>query len=230
MFVFQITVLKELHGNLVLCMTALFTLVNIPRLLFGLKGNEKDKLEFLALFWMMTFIVQAPLFGFILFTDVFTPIRLAFTLTMDSIMFIFILLEVIVGAIHLKDLIRDELKIIELAKKSENLMKGQQVDGNLRPRVVNTAGGPTIDWVAQNNEPGGRQGPSAAEDSEDDWSTDESVEEFSRSALGRDPAVDYQLKIRRLRSNDLEEEPERDDSNQVSSTSDSIRQRQVRVI
>lgn len=113
------SVLKELHGNLVVCMTFLYIIVNVPRLLFGLRGNERDKLELLALFWMTTFIVQGPLLGFILFTDIFTPVLRAFTTAMDTVMMALLLLEFILGTFHLKNLIKDELRIIKLAKLTE---------------------------------------------------------------------------------------------------------------
>jgi hypothetical protein len=222
-------------------MTLLFLFVNTPRLVLGIRGNANDKLEMLALFWMMTFIVQIPLFGFIVFTDIFTPVRLAFSIAMDGVMMVFLVLEVIVGSLHLKDLIRDELKVIEMARKADEAIRAQP-GPSYRPRVVNTSRGPEVNWV---------QDPSAVKSARNvanDGSDDDISDADDSARLDQDDqGVEYEMRIRPLTRDELlqgaeddnnsddnededEEKPERDDSNQVSSTSDSVRQRPIRVL
>ncbi|XP_021946371.1 uncharacterized protein LOC110844469 [Folsomia candida] len=241
-FDISMSVLKELHGNLIVCMTALFIIVNVPRLMFGFRGNGRDKLELLALFWMTTFIVQAPLLGFILFTDIFTPVLRAFTTAMDSCMMILIILEFLFGTYHLKNLVNDELRIIKLAKLTERSPPSQ-------PRHEENA--EPLELPVPLRNPGDLEVPPRNneyyddDDDSDDWSSDGETDDYRRKFLEtkEDTKVDYRVNIRRLTPErepaepadesvftaDEEEEDNDDDSNVVTSTSDAVRQRSTRV-
>ncbi|ODM99006.1 Transmembrane protein [Orchesella cincta] len=227
-----ITVLKELHGYLAVCLTGLFILVNILRLRFGLKGNENDEVQYLALFWMTTVIVQIPLFTFIFLTDLFSPVLMAFTVTMDGVMVAFILLESVVGFIHFRSLLRDELNVIRMARRSKEASQSRSNIPTARLDSSNTG-------ISQHNlgvsklEPSNVLQENSHDSSSDAESDHENLQlETQRQRLG------FQMHIQRLSSSTAQgvesrqtveegEDNESDSSEQVSSTSDAIRQRPI---
>ncbi|CAL8081025.1 unnamed protein product [Orchesella dallaii] len=226
-----ITVLKELHGYLAVCLTGLFIVVNILRLRFGLKGNENDEVQYLALFWMTTVIVQIPLFTFIFLTDLFCPVLMAFTVTMDGVMMAFILLESIVGFIHFRSLLRDELNVIRMARRSK---EASQSRSNVPAVRLDSNEG-----ISQQNLGVSKLEPSSGlqENNHDSSSDADSDNENSQFQAQRE-RLGFQMHIQRLSSSAAQgaesrqvieegDDDESDSSEQVSSTSDAIRQRPI---
>jgi len=197
--------LKELHGNLVLCMAALFSVINVPRLLMGLKASVNERLEMLALFWMMTFIVQLPLFGFVLFTDIFTSVSLPFTIIMDGLVMVFIVLELGFSSRHLQVMVSSELTMLNLARKSVEQESGKEKRNKTNSKVPD----------GEDNAAKEGKANAAFEHLEDD----------SNSEVTDEDDIEYSMRIQQLPRRNEPEQPERDDSNQVSSTSDSLNQR-----
>lgn len=223
----QITVLKQLHGYLSICLTCLFILVNIFRLRFGLKGNENDEVQYLALFWMTTVIVQIPLFTFIFLTDLFCPVLMAFTVTMDGAMMVFILLESVVGFIHFRSLLRDELNIIRMARRSK---ESSQSRANIMSSSHRSDEG-VAESLGISKLNLARNVASADGDSSSDTDSE------NRFRTRNEEQMDFRMHIRRLseprRSREdeqanVDEDDDSDSSEQVTSTSDTIRQRPIR--
>lgn len=195
-----------------MCLTILFIVVNIIRLRFGLKGNENDEVQYLALFWMMTVIVQIPLFTFIFLTDLFCPVLMAFTVTMDGTMIVFILLESVIGFIHFRSLLRDEMNVIRMARRSK---EAAQSRGNIHP-------GSNQNIELRNF--GISKLSTARHEVDNDSSSDTDSERTNR--------MNFQMQIRRLsetRQQTQTVDEDSDSSGQVTSTSDAVRQRSIRV-
>lgn len=205
--------------------------MNILRLRFGLKGNENDEVQYLALFWMTTVIVQIPLFTFIFLTDLFCPVLMAFTVTMDGAMMVFILLESIVGFIHFRSLLRDELNVIRMARRSKEASQSRANVPLSSHRLENQPPTLGISKLQQSS-----RDASSHLEADGDSSSDTESENVGYGGRHHHESMDFRMRIQRLSETQREEQPNvRDDddkdsnsSEQVTSTSDTIRQRPIR--
>lgn len=225
--------MKQLHGYLAMCLTGLFILVNIIRLRFGLKGNENDEVQYLALFWMTTVIVQIPLFTFIFLTDLFCPVLLAFTVVMDGTMLVFILFESVIGFMHFRSVLRDELNVIRIARRRK---EGSQSRVNvIRPPLEEVSGDP----VAGPKMDSARSSAASARHNLDLNEGGDSSSEHDSEFEHNQESMDFRMHIRRLSETQEQQQQQIEqlggdddsDSNsseQVTSTSDAIRHRPIR--
>lgn len=211
--------------------------MNILRLRFGLKGNENDEVQYLALFWMTTVVVQIPIFAFIFLTDLFGPVLLAFTVTMDGVMMLFILLESIVGFFHFRSLLRDEMNIIRMVRRNKEVSqsRGNVLAGSSNP-VISAPSSSASHPLDLNRGLHMNQDQSSSEDNDDDSvdNGNERTRHYNRERM------DFRMHIRPLsdapsheRSNEAmeggqdSEDSNSDSSEQVTSTSDTIRRRPI---
>lgn len=89
--------------------------IEFPRLYLGYVGNLFKRTSLIMGFWLLTSLIQFPIQSFLLFSPQTKPIPLE--VVIDSIMFIFIVIEVIVGGFAARNIIKQALKASLLNRK-----------------------------------------------------------------------------------------------------------------
>lgn len=82
--------------------------IEFPRLYLGYIGNLFKRTSLIMGFWLLTSLIHFPIQSFLLFSPQTKSIPLEIVL--DSIMFTFIVIEVIAGAFAARTIIRQALK------------------------------------------------------------------------------------------------------------------------
>ena len=111
--------------------------IEFPRLYLGYIGNLFQRTSLIMGFWLLTSLIQFPIQSFLLFSPQTKSIPLE--VVIDSIMFSFIVIEVIAGGFSARNIIRRALKSSALNRRIlQHSMAFKMAFGNGHKTVLET--------------------------------------------------------------------------------------------